>query len=128
MSKVILTTKVIPTYDDLPGERYHFPHTYLNQVQQAVGDFAIYYEPRRSSGEASSRGGRQAYFLLHPALAAPDQHMELRQDSCRKPAIFRHLRDQPLQTAPQLVFVNWCLRTIIRAQRRRIADLQIDRQ
>ena len=64
MAKAVLTTKVNPTYDDLPEERYHFPRSYLNQVQHAVGDFAVYYEPRRSSGEASSRGGRQAYFAV----------------------------------------------------------------
>lgn len=62
MAKVVLTTKVEPTYDDLPEERYHFPRTYLNAVQQAVGDWAIYYEPRRVSAELSSRGGRMAYF------------------------------------------------------------------
>jgi putative restriction endonuclease len=62
MAKAILTTKVDPTYDDLPEERYHFPHTYLRQVEQAKGDWIIYYEPRRSSGNLSSSGGRQAYF------------------------------------------------------------------
>jgi putative restriction endonuclease len=78
MVKAILTTKVTPTYDDLPEERYHFPRTYLRQVEQAVGDFAIYYEPRRSSGDLSSRGGRQAYFAVatitgvEPDLALSD--------------------------------------------------------
>lgn len=62
MTKAILTTKVDPSYDDLPEERYHFPRTYLRQVEQAVGDWIIYYEPRRSSGDLSSSGGRQAYF------------------------------------------------------------------
>ncbi len=62
MTKAILTTKVDPTYDDLPEERYHFPRPYLRQVEQAVGDWIIYYEPRRSSGDLSSSGGRQAYF------------------------------------------------------------------
>ncbi len=64
MPRAVLTTKVMPTYDDLPEERYHFPRAYLNQVRQAVGDFVVYYEPRRSSGELSSRGGRQAYFAV----------------------------------------------------------------
>jgi putative restriction endonuclease len=59
--KAVLTTKVNPTYDDLPEERYHFPRTYLRQVEGAVGDWIIYYEPRRSTAELS-RGGRQAYF------------------------------------------------------------------
>jgi putative restriction endonuclease len=73
MSKAVLTTKSSPTYDDLPEERYHFPRAYLNQVQQAVGDFVVYYEPRRSSGEPSSRGGRQAYFAVARVLAVePD--------------------------------------------------------
>lgn len=64
MPRAVLTTKVMPTYDDLPEERYHFPLAYLNQVRQAVSDFVVYYEPRRTSGEASSRGGQQAYFAV----------------------------------------------------------------
>src|SRR3954467_2859980 len=62
MSKAVLTTKVTAGYKDLPEMRYHFPRTYLNQVRQAVGDFILYYEPRRSSVELSSFGGRQSYF------------------------------------------------------------------
>jgi len=58
----VFTTKVSPTYDDLPEVRYHFPKSYLNQVAKTVGDWIVYYEPRRSSGDASSSGGRQAYF------------------------------------------------------------------
>ena len=55
-------TKPEPGYDDLPEQRYHFPRAYLNQVERAVGDWIVYYEPRRSSGDPSGRGGRQAYF------------------------------------------------------------------
>jgi putative restriction endonuclease len=62
MSKAVFTTKVDPTYDDLPEFRYHFPQTYRRAVEAAVGDWIIYYEPRRSTGELSSRGGRQSYF------------------------------------------------------------------
>lgn len=62
MSKAILTTKMLPSYDDRPEEYYHFPSTYLRQVRSAIGDHIIYYEPRRSSVDDSSRGGRQAYF------------------------------------------------------------------
>jgi putative restriction endonuclease len=62
MTKAIFTTKVTPSYKDLPEDRYHFPQTYLNFVRQTVGDYIIYYEPRRSSAELSSRGGRQSYF------------------------------------------------------------------
>ena len=62
MTKAVFTTKVTPSYKDLPEDRYHFPRTYLNYVQQTVGDYIVYYEPRRSSAELSSRGGRQSYF------------------------------------------------------------------
>lgn len=62
MTKAIFTTKVTPSYKDLPEDRYHFPRTYLNYVRQTVGDYIIYYEPRRSSAELSSRGGRQSYY------------------------------------------------------------------
>jgi putative restriction endonuclease len=62
MTKAVFTTKVTPSYKDLPEQRYHFPRTYLNFAQQAVGDYIVYYEPRRSSAELSSRGGRQSYF------------------------------------------------------------------
>lgn len=78
MANAVFTTKVNPTYDDLPEVRYHFPRTYLGQAQTAVGDWIIYYEPRRTSGEASSRGGRQAYFAIarleriEPDLNLPD--------------------------------------------------------
>lgn len=62
MAKAVLITKVDPTYDDLPEKRYHFPRTYLRQMEAAVGDWVIYYEPRRLSSDPSKIGGRQAYF------------------------------------------------------------------
>ena len=62
VAKAVLTTKVDPSYDDLPEERYHFPRTYLRQAEAALNDWIVYYEPRRASSEPSSRGGRQAYF------------------------------------------------------------------
>ena len=62
MAKAVFTTKVDPTYDDLPEQRYHFPGTYLRQAQAAINDWIVYYEPRRSTGHLSSTGGRQSYF------------------------------------------------------------------
>ncbi len=62
MTKAVFTTKISPVYDDLPEVRYHFPKTYLQQVSAAVGDWIVYYEPRRSTGDLSSKGGRQVYF------------------------------------------------------------------
>jgi putative restriction endonuclease len=62
MAKVILTTKIRPTYDDLPEVRYHFPRRYLTRVEQGVGDEIIYYEPRRQDDDDAGREGRQSYF------------------------------------------------------------------
>ena len=64
MGKAVFTTKVTPGYKDLPEVRYHFPRTYLNQARQSIGDHIVYYEPRRSSVDLSSGGGRQSYFAV----------------------------------------------------------------
>jgi putative restriction endonuclease len=80
MVKAVFTTKAEPTYDDLPEERYHFPRTYLRQVEATIGDWIIYYEPRRRSSDPSSRGGRQAYFAtakveaISPDSRSPDHY------------------------------------------------------
>lgn len=62
MTKAVFTTKSFSAYDDLPEVRYHFPKTYLNQVSKAVGDWIVYYQPRRSTVDPGSRGGAQVYF------------------------------------------------------------------
>lgn len=62
MSKAVPTTKLVPTHDDLPEQRYHFPRTYLRQVEAARGDWIVYYQRRRPSGDLMKTGGRPAYF------------------------------------------------------------------
>lgn len=62
MPKGVFTTKPESRYDDLPEIRYHFPKRYLQRVERTVGDWIVYYEPRRVTTEEGSRGGRQAYF------------------------------------------------------------------
>lgn len=37
-------------YDDTPAERYQFPKQYLDRVRACVGDWIVYYEPRKASG------------------------------------------------------------------------------
>ena len=34
-------------YDDSPAERYQFPPQYLARVERCVGDWIVYYEPRK---------------------------------------------------------------------------------
>jgi putative restriction endonuclease len=53
----VFTAKLDSSYDDAVEERYHFPKQYLGRVSQAVGDWIVYYEPRRG-------GGRMVYFAI----------------------------------------------------------------
>lgn len=34
-------------YDDSPAERYQFPSQYLRRVEACIGDWIVYYEPRK---------------------------------------------------------------------------------
>lgn len=61
MTKAVLTHKPGSIYDDLPEERYHFPATYLRQVEAAVGDFIVYYEPGRTEQSDRLRTGLRSY-------------------------------------------------------------------
>src|SRR5882757_712671 len=44
-------------YEDSPAEQYQFPSQYLSRVEACVGDWIIYYEPRKI---AETRG----YFAI----------------------------------------------------------------
>jgi len=63
-------------YDDSPAERYQFPSQYLGRVQSCVGDWIIYYEPRKV---ADTRG----YFAMAkierviPDPATPGMYLAL---------------------------------------------------
>jgi len=63
-------------YDDSPAERYQFPSQYLQRVQGCVGDWIIYYEPRKV---AETRG----YFAVAkvqqiiPDPATPGMYLAL---------------------------------------------------
>lgn len=62
--KAIFTSQPEPSYRDIRERRYHFPGRYLKSAEAAVGDQALYYEPRRVSSGSSNIGGRQAYFAV----------------------------------------------------------------
>jgi putative restriction endonuclease len=63
VANAIFTASESSTYNDLIESRYHFPRTYLRQIEAAVGDLIVYYEPRRSTGPNTATG-RQAYFAI----------------------------------------------------------------
>lgn len=49
MANAVFSASESGAYDDQIEVRYHLPSTYLNQVNAALGDYIIYYEPRRTS-------------------------------------------------------------------------------
>jgi len=83
--KAVLVSQQNPTYDDLPGVRYHFPRRYLKTVQAAINDSIIYYEPGRIPGQ-SRRDGRMSYFGV-ARLTSVDE------DYTRPDHFYAHLRD-----------------------------------
>lgn len=44
--KAVFYHKPDSDYDDVTGERYHFPHSYLSRVEPVVGDWMVYYGPQ----------------------------------------------------------------------------------
>lgn len=83
--KAVFTSSPGTHYDDLPEQRYHFPRTYLKQIEAALGDWIVYYEPRRDEG-LSSTGGRQAYFAVARIMA-------VREDPATPGHYFAEIRD-----------------------------------
>src|SRR5690625_1121402 len=72
MANAVFTASESSAYDDKIEERYHFPQTYLRQVQAAIGEYIVCYEPRRNS-DRHSNDGRQAYFAMaRVASVEPD--------------------------------------------------------
>ncbi len=73
MVKLVLLHKAESIYDDEPDRVYDFPKAYLKAVREAVGDWAIYYEPVKA--------GRRGYFAVAriadvvPKPDAPDRYL-----------------------------------------------------
>jgi putative restriction endonuclease len=73
MAKGILSIKAKPSYKDIPGITYHFGSELLGRIEQTLGDRIIFYEPRRSTTDPNSRGGRLSYFAVAtPLRIRPD--------------------------------------------------------
>jgi putative restriction endonuclease len=56
MVKLVLLHKADSIYDDEPDVVYDFPRSYLKAVEEAVGDWVVYYEPVRA--------GPRGYFAV----------------------------------------------------------------
>jgi putative restriction endonuclease len=58
-------------YDDRPEERYQFPSQYLSRASQFIGDWIIYYEPRRGpTGKGYFATARVERIIPDPSTAA----------------------------------------------------------
>lgn len=56
MTKLVLLHKADSIYDDEPDVVYDFPRAYLKAMQEAVGDWIVYYEPVKA--------GPRGYFAV----------------------------------------------------------------
>ncbi|WP_374300679.1 HNH endonuclease [Paracoccus sp. (in: a-proteobacteria)] len=56
MVKLVLMHKADSIYDDQPDQVYDFPRQYLKAMNEAVGDWIVYYEPVKA--------GQRGYFAL----------------------------------------------------------------
>lgn len=63
-------------YDDLPAERYQFPPQYLSRASRFVGDWVLYYEPRRGpTGKGYFAIARVERIVPDPRV--PDMYLAL---------------------------------------------------
>ena len=60
MAKAVFVHKPESRYDDRPWERYEFPAMYRRVVEDGVGDWIVYYEPKGAYGGT----GRLAYYAV----------------------------------------------------------------
>lgn len=58
MPKAVFTSSDKSAYQDLREKWYHFPSIYLKRVQATIGDFVIFYQPRRNDGPTTSSGSK----------------------------------------------------------------------
>ena len=76
MARGVFLHRADSIYDDRPEERYQFPRQYFGRASQFVGDWIIYYEPRRGP---TARG----YYAIArverivPDPTAPDMYLAL---------------------------------------------------
>lgn len=63
-------------YDDTPAERYQFPRQYLGRAQATVGDWIIYYEPRKVVGTRGYFAVAKVERII-PDPSEPDMYLAL---------------------------------------------------
>lgn len=80
-------------YDDSPAERYQFPRQYLGRVKACVGDWIVYYEPRKV------RETRGYYAMARVQRVIDDPAMPGMHIALMEPGTFLHFAN-PVPFAP----------------------------
>jgi putative restriction endonuclease len=87
MTRGVLLHRPDSIYDDRPEEQYQFPRQYLGRASQFVGDWIVYYEPRRGgSGKGYYAIARIERIISDPssegmylALIEPGSYLQFEQ-------------------------------------------------
>lgn len=68
----VFTYKASSPYDDVPGERYHFPQIYLSRVERLVGDWVAFHELKDRGRGANGYVSFALVERIDPDPARPD--------------------------------------------------------
>jgi len=68
MVKLVLMHKADSIYEDEPDAVYDFPRSYLKPVQEAIGDWVIYYEPVKAGPRGYFAVARIARVIAKPRI------------------------------------------------------------
>jgi len=69
MVKAVFIQSSHSTYNDIPGEAYHFPkRNYLSSVEKTVGDWVVFYEGRA--------GGNRGYYAVQKVEHIEDDPLD----------------------------------------------------
>ena len=100
MTKLVLLHKADSIYEDEPDKQYDFPRSYLKAVEEAVGDWVIYYEPVKAGPRGYFAVARIQDVIEKPRvpgrfLAIVEAGSFLPFDNC----VPRSMRGRPLEAA-----------------------------
>ena len=100
MTKLVLMHKADSIYEDVPESHYDFPRTYLKAVEEAVGDWVIYYEPVKAGPRGYFAVAKLSRVIPKPgaegrylALVEPGTYLEFDSD------VPRLVEGRPLEAA-----------------------------
>lgn len=100
MAKLVLMHKADSIYEDEPDVVYDFPKTYLKAVEEAIGDWVIYYEPVKAGPRGYFAVAKISKVIEKPGV--PGRYLSLVAPGTYLPfdrEVPRLQRGRPLETA-----------------------------